>query len=241
MNLNSPFLAYNQDFVLFGGQHLVVIGLMLLLSVGLSIWGRQKANEKARDLVNKVLLVSIAFWAWAYVFILLWLGDFDYKEDLPLVICNLMAVSLPFMMWRPTARVHGIVYFLIFCGTLQAVITPDLLNGFPNFIFIKYWMVHAGLIVYAVYVTVAYRFYPTKRQLWQSFLILQGYVLAMFLVNALLDSNYFYVMHKPRIASALDYLGPWPVYLLVCEALVLGLYFLAFLPVMRHSRVKGDN
>jgi hypothetical integral membrane protein (TIGR02206 family) len=134
-------------------------------------------------------------------------------------------------MWHPKYRFHEVLYFWILAGTLQAIITPHLFNGFPNFIFIKYWIVHAGLVVFAVYVTVVYDFKPTLASLRKAFLALQGYVIFIVIVNLLLGSNYVYVLHKPPTASLLDYLGPWPWYLLVCEILCLVLFFLAYLPV----------
>ena len=50
--------------------------------------------------------------------------------------------------------------------------------------------------------------------------------------QSLLDANYFYLMAKPINPSVLDYFGPWPIYILVAELLVIGFFAIAMLPVI---------
>ena len=104
-------------------------------------------------------------------------------------------------------------------------------NGFPNFTFIKYWIVHGGLVVYAVYVTVVLGLRPGTRGIWKAFVYLQLYAVAVIGLNVLLGSNYVYVLGKPPTASALDYFGSWPWYLLVVEAVALALFAIVYLPL----------
>lgn len=235
---NSALFAYNKDFTLFGNQHLIALTTMLILCIALPYFAKRFFNPKQQLSVARGMAIIICFWVIAYPSILLWLGDFSYKTDLPFDLCNIMGLFLPFLMWRPSYRVHEILYFWIFAGTLQAVLTPHLFNGFPNFIFIKYWLVHAGLIVFAVYITSVFDLKPTLKSIWRSFLYLQVYIAFMMIVNFILGSNYVYVLHKPPTASILDLLGPWPWYVLVCELGGLLIFFLAWLPLGLTQRKK---
>ena len=233
---DSSFLIYNQDFSLFGIQHLSVIGLMIFLCFTLPFFAKGYLNPKQQLGLSRVLALAASIGAGVYVFILIWLGDFDYQRDLPLDICNLMALLLPFFMWNPSRRIHEVLYFWILAGTIQAIITPHLYNGFPNFIFIHYWMVHAGLVVYAVYVTIVFDYQPTLKSLWKAFGYLQIYIVLIVLVNLILGSNYVYVLRKPPTASALDYFGPWPWYILVCEVLGLIMFFVVLYPSLAFQK-----
>ena len=226
----SPFLEFNTDFSSHGRQHLIVIGLTVALSAILPVLGKRYFSPAKKLWTSRILAILISVWAVLYILILLYLGKFNYKTDIPLDICNLMGVLLPFLMWHPNQRVFPYLYFWILTGTTQGVFAPHLFNGFPNFIFIKYWVVHSGLIIYIFYVTFVWAFPIKWKHLWQSFLLLNLYVIVVYAVNKLIGANYVYVVQKPPTASVLDYFGPWPVYILVCEAIFLFLSFLVFLP-----------
>ncbi|HEY9576408.1 MAG TPA: TIGR02206 family membrane protein, partial [Pseudobacillus sp.] len=48
-------------------------------------------------------------------------------------------------------------------------------------------------------------------------------------VNQLTDGNYLYLHHKPETASLLDFLGPYPWYILSLEAVAFTLSLLVWL------------
>jgi hypothetical integral membrane protein (TIGR02206 family) len=235
-----PFFAYNKDFTLLGTQHIGVMLLMVLLCIAVPFTANRYMQERQKLWLSRLMAVTISFWALIYVIIKLWLGDFDQRTDLPFDICNLTALLLPFLMWNPSYRVHEVLYFWILAGTVQGILTPHLVNGFPNFIFIKYWVIHAGLVVYAIYVTNVFDLRPNFRSIGKSFLILQAYVAFVIGINLMLGSNYVYVLGKPPTASALDYLGPWPWYLLVVEGLALVLFFLMWLPLRKRKAIPDQ-
>jgi len=177
---DSPFFVHNEDFVVFGTQHLI-------------------------PTVSRVIAVLVCFWLLLYTVILIGLGEFDVKIHLPVGFCSLIALLLPFLMWNPNYSVHEVFYFWILTGPVQAILTPELFDGFPNFAYLKYWIVHCGLVVYAIYK-------PTLKSIWRAFLMIQVYTLFALIVNYILGANYGYISHKPSTASVLDYLGDWPWY-----------------------------
>ena len=231
MDTTNAFIEYNTLFTTFGNQHLLMLALTVAASVALPLYANRFLSAARRLLVARVMAVVLSLTVVVWVAMRIVLGDFDRTTDLPLDICNLAALSMPFLMWKPTRRVHEILYFLVLVGTLQAALTPHLFNGFPNFTFFKYWIVHGGLIVFVVYVTVSFKLYPDRRSLLKAFGWLNVYAVGVIVANLLLGSNYFYVLRKPPTASLLDVLGPWPWYLLVCEALAFVLFVLVYLPI----------
>lgn len=221
----------NTDFHLLGNQHLSMIFLTILLALGLTRMSKKHLSRELQIRLGRCMTLIMATAVIGWIFLRIALGEFDYKTDLPFDICNMVALLLPLMMWTPAFRVHEIIYFWIFAGTTQAVLTPHLLDGFPHFTFIKYWTVHGGLVVFAVYATVVYELKPTWKSLWRSFLMLQTYIILLLGINLILGSNYAYLMGKPPTASALDYLGDYPWYLLITEGLAVVMFVLALLPV----------
>lgn len=237
----SGFLKDNTDFTLFGQQHLAMMALILAACITLPRTSKRRLGEQRQLLIVRLLYITLAFWVLFWIAIRMWQGYFDPKTDLPFDICNMLALALPLLMWRPSHRIHSIVYFWIMGGTIQAVITPHLYEGFPHFTFFKYWIVHGGLIVAAIYTTIVFDLRPTWRNLLQSFGYLQLYALFVLLCNLLIGSNYMYLLGKPPTASPLDFLGPWPWYLLVVEAVALLVFALVGLPLLLRKPKKETN
>ena len=78
---------------------------------------------------------------------------------------------------------------------------------------------------------VCFALYPTAKGILKTFGWLNVYVVALLPLNYLLDANYFYLIEKPLNPSVLDFFGPWPVYILVAEILVMGFFAIAMIPV----------
>ena len=69
------------------------------------------------------------------------------------------------------------------------------------------------------------------------------YMVFVYLMNLLLDSNFMFLMRKPDTASLMDVLGPWPWYLLSLEAVAFLVFLLLYLPFIikdaRENRTAG--
>ena len=48
---------------------------------------------------------------------------------------------------------------------------------------------------------------------WRAFAMLLGFAAVVGALNAVAGTNYMYLAHKPKNASVLDAMGPWPWYL----------------------------
>lgn len=235
---DAPFFAHNEDFVVFGTQHLIPMIIMVILCIALPIIAKRYWSKKTQLIVSRVIAVLVCFWFLLYTAILIGLGEFDVKIHLPFAFCSLIAVLLPFLMWNPNYRVHEVFYFWILTGPVQAILTPELYDGFPNFAYLKYWIVHCGLVVYTIYATVVFDFKPTLKSIWRAFLMIQVYTVFALIINYILGANYGYISHKPSTASVLDYLGDWPWYVFGGQLVGLVIFFIAYLPIVL-TRKRG--
>src|SRR5690606_7216872 len=98
------------------------------------------------------------------------------------------------------------------------------------FEFIGYWLFHvAALIVPIVFIWgLGYR--PTWRGYAVSFAAVLAWAGIAGVVNALTGTNFGYLAHAPAGPSALDLLGPWPVYILWELVLVASVWALMTWP-----------
>lgn len=226
------FWTDNQDFVVFGQQHAAAILTATAVGGSLITWSKRHATEPQQHLLGKAMSLTILFVVIIWTLIRINLGKFDPTGDLPLALCNLMALLMPILMFTRNYRVYEVFYFWVLAGTIQAIITPDMKTGFPHHTYIKYWTVHLGLVICILYATIVFNMRPTWRSMLHAFGWLQVYILLAFVANALIGSNYGYLNQKPKVASLADYFGDWPWYILVSELLVLPFFIMAYLPFL---------
>lgn len=228
--MNSPFFTDNSDFQMWGTQHFVVLLTTLIFGILLINYALRRLKPEQQYRLGLNLSFFIAFVEVAWMLVRLYLGVFDAAEDLPFVICHFMALILPILMFTLHRGVYEVLYFWILSGTLQAILTPHLINGFPHYTFWMFWIVHCGLVVMILYATIVYKMRPTFKSIGKAFAVLQVYIVLSFLINYLLGANYNYVCQKPPTASLLDYLGSWPWYVIGGDLVVLLLFILVYLP-----------
>lgn len=228
-----PFSAYSTS-------HSVVMLIAVALIASIFV-ANKKLNYQQNLLIGRSLSLFLALTVVVYTIFEIVFGRFTIAEDLPLSTCNLFCILAPWLFWRPNFKFFVVVYFLVMAGTLQAVITPDLYRGFPSYGFFKYWITHVGLVLLVIHYVVCFELYPTAKSMLSAFAWLNIYVLALLPINFLLGANYFYLMAKPINPSVLDYFGPWPIYILVAELLVMGFFAIAMLPVILVKRIATNS
>ena len=228
-------------FVLFGPAHLTTLFLTFALPAFLAWLVRRPGGERwgrpiAWTFAAVLVLNQVALTVWAVV-----APNVQLKDNLPLHLCDVATFTCAAaLVWRHRLS-YELTYFWGLAGTLQAVITPDLGAGFPSLEFLAFEIAHAGLIAAVLFLTLGLRMRPYPRSILRAFLWLQVYAGVTAILNYLLDTNYGYLRHKPALPSLLDYLGPWPVYIVSLEVLALVLFCFAYLPfavadwMRRHS------
>ena len=222
------FLKENNHFTPFTTQHLGVVLFLILCGVALILWAK-KQKEKTQTRIGILLTISITTTVIFGTFLKIYIGDFNYQEDLPLHLCSFLGLTAPLLSLTKKFVYYEVFFFLVMAGTLQSVITPDQYN-YLNFPFFRYWFLHAGLVIFMMYATFVYKMQPTFKSIWKSFLAMQVYMLLMFILNYFLGSNYFYTIRKPDAATLLDLFGDWPQYVFVVELIVIPYFLLIYLP-----------
>ncbi len=232
----EAFYKEQYEFQLFGFQHLTTLLVAIVFGVFI-VWYGKKQSAQNQERIGIVMGTVLCITAIGWILIRAYFGYFDYQTDLPFDLCNSSAILFPFFVWKRRDWTFQILYYWIMAGTLQATLTPHLTHGFPHYTFLKYFIVHCGLVVAIWYVALVLKFRPSVQGIKWAFLATQVYFWGLlYPINLVLHSNYGYLMHKPDVASLLDYFGPHPWYLVVCEGLLLFFFGMWYLPFWKKEK-----
>ena len=219
-------------FELFGTAHNVVMVLNVIVAVGLVRVVRHFDSEKLTRTVcigfGVVLLVNqIANWCYRFV---VDGGTIFLQEHLPLHVCGMSAILSVVVLFTRNRLAYELVYFWGLAGATNAVVTPALDAGWPEFHFIQYYISHCGIVVTAVLMTWGLGMRPTFKSLLRAFFLLNAMAAVMTGFNLLTGANYMYLSEQPVTDSPFLFFE-WPWYILWLEVLALGFFALSYLPV----------
>lgn len=236
-------MGQGRPFVLWGPDHLAVLALTIAGTLALVVSrGRlRRANDvlARRGLAALLLANEVIAWGWAAA---------QGVVRVPLQLCDLALLLTVWALWSLRRGVSVVAYFWGLSGSLQAILTPDLRQGFPDYWWVKFFLTHCGVVLSVVYLAVTARVAPTARSVWRVWGLTNVYAAIAGLINWGFGTNYGYLARKPMQPSLLDYFGPWPWYILVLEAAALASFFLYYAPFAlaqrfrspaRHARAPG--
>ncbi len=227
-------------FQTFSLQHLMALVVFILVTILMVIIGK-RVDGKMKMWIG----YSIASSSFALLIIdsgmRLMTHTFEVLKDLPLFLCDLVALILPIIILRMDRKWLGILYFWVLGGTMQALITPELDRGFPTFEFFRYFIQHGGIVTAVIYCTIVFRIHINWRDLWNAVLYLQVYLVGIHIVNMILQSNYSYTMAKPGSDTILNFLGDWPWYILSAELLMILVFILLLTPFLLGARNRDSE
>jgi hypothetical integral membrane protein (TIGR02206 family) len=215
-------------FIVFGPQHLLVLGLFGLGCVaavlaGARLHARPRTEARAGRVAGVVVLVVCGPFE-----VLDWLHAVGHwRTALPVQICDFGWLVAGVALATRSRGWSALLYYWGLTLCVQGVLTPDLDHVFPQVQFFGYWVRHLAPPWAAVYLVRA-RHGPSWRD-YRTAVAVAVTGLAMVL-NRILGSNYDYLNAKPATHSALDLLGPWPWYVLSEVVLVAAFWALITWP-----------
>jgi hypothetical integral membrane protein (TIGR02206 family) len=218
------------EFVLFGTSHVVVLLTLVVLNVLMIIWQRNVKNEAVKmgfryALAALLILQEIALNLWR-----LSTGTWTAAKSLPLHLCGIALFVSAVALVTGNYRLFEIQYFWGLAGAIQPLLTPDSTYGFPHFRFFQVFVSHGALVTACIYMTLVVGYRPTLKSLWKAFLVTNAYMLIIAPFNLLVGGNYLFICHPPETPSLIDYLGPWPWYILSMEVVGVLFFFVFYAP-----------
>lgn len=154
----------------------------------------------------------------------------ELRNSLPLELCSISLLLTIVLLWTGNRLVYQFVFYAGIGGAIQATITPVLDMNYPHFRYFHFFYTHAGIILTALYFTWVKGYRPTFKGILTTMLALNIMLPFVFWINSLVDGNYMFLQKKPSGGSLLDFLGPYPYYILSLEFVAFIIFiFLWFL------------
>jgi hypothetical integral membrane protein (TIGR02206 family) len=235
MNDAYPFQPY-------GVPHLVVIFLTVALPFVLAaIVRRTKSPSVERTIVALLTAVLVLNYV-AYLIFVRSRDVVNWQQMLPLQLCDWGIVVVIVAMWTGSQRWFEVAYFWGIGGTLQAVLTPNLRFGFPDWRFISFFTSHSGIIIGVVFLMLIRRYRPYPMSIVRTFLWSELYFIVTLIADELTGFNYGFLLHKPEAFSILSFLSnSRPVYLLEMHGVALLFFLVLYAPFAVVDLMRGDR
>ncbi len=193
---------------------------------------RATAGRRVRHGLAAVLGLAVL----GYVVMLARAGWLSWRALLPLHLCDMLILIAIVALLTRAVPAFELLWFWGGSGALLALLTPVVTRGFPDPEFWIFFGFHAGVVASAWVLAAGSGMRPRPRAAWRAFLITNAYAGCVALVNLLLGTNYMFLRQKPATPTLLDWLGPWPWYIVAGEGLALAA-FLALEP-MAHAAAR---
>jgi hypothetical integral membrane protein (TIGR02206 family) len=208
----------------WSGEHLVAIVATAILAAflvgGARRWGDAWAVPIGRALAI-VILGGFVCEQLTYAV----RGQWTARVNLPLQLTDVVTLASVAALWRPgSPLLVELVYFWALSASLQAVLTPDLGQAFPDPLFFTYFATHSGAIAAACLLVFGARRAPRPDAVWRVYAVTAAVTAGAAIGTLLTGGNYMFLRRKPAHGSLLDVMGPWPIYVVVGAALGLVIF-----------------
>lgn len=221
------------NFQLFGTVHLAILGAVVVLA-GVFALIQRRLTPGTRwlrlGLGSLLLLDSLVYYGY-----LAYRGQLTFPDHLPLELCDASLFLTIFALFTLNRAVYDLAYYWALAGATMALLTPNLWEPFPSFGTIQFFVDHGLIVASVLFLAWSRLMRPRAWSVMRAMLVLN--ILAVFIgaFDYFYKTDYMYLRAKPRNASLLDLLGPWPWYIAATEFVALLLFVLLYLPFRRRS------
>ena len=232
MNSSPPFHPY-------GVAHLLVIFLTIVLPFALGALVRWTKSSVIERIIIGALSLTLVINYFVYLSLVRQFGAVSWEQLLPLQLCDWAMVVIIIAMWTRRPRWFEVAYFWGIGGTVQAVLTPNLAFGFPDFRFFSFFVSHCGIIVGIIFLMSVHHLRPHPFSIVRVFVWTEFYFIITLTADKFTGFNYGFLLHKPEAKTLLNILSDYrPLYLFEMHLLALAFFVALYLPFAIYDLVR---
>ena len=235
-------MSETPQFQPYGLPHLTVIFLTIVLPFALAAAVRRTKSQRLEKLIVTILSAILILNHFAYLVLIRSRGVVDWRQMLPMQMCDWGMVVVIVAMLTGNHRWFEVAYFWGIGGTLQAVLTPNLRFGFPDWRFISFFTSHSAIIIGVIFLMLTRRYRPYPMSIVRVWLWSEFYFVVTFVADKLTDVNYGFLLHKPEAFSILSFLSDSrPLYLLELHGVALLFFLGLYAPFAIYDVGRGKS
>ena len=229
-----------ERFETYGPSHLTVLAIFAVGVVLVVLAGRRVRGTDAEQPLRRTFAVAIVAIALPLQILQFTPDEWDLQTSLPFQLCDLGWVFAVHALWTRNRLSATITYLWGITLTTQGIFTPDLESEFPELRFLMFWGMHLLVVWAAFLVAPGLRILPTWHTYRQTLAITLAWAVSAYVFNVIADTNYGYLNRLPKSSSLLDYLGPWPLFVVLEIAIVAVVWALLTWPWVREQHLATE-
>lgn len=229
-----------QPLQLLSTSHQAALAVLAAACLVLFIVRRRLREEKVNGIFRRnfalfILLLALSYQIWSVA-----VREWSVVYSLPLQLCDISVILSAVMLFNKNNSIFEVTYIWGMGGALQALLTPDLWYAFPHFIFFQFFLAHGSIILACLFMIFVDGLSPRPGSLKRVVLATNAYALVIAVFNWYTGSNYLFLCRKPDLPSLLDFLGPWPWYILSLELVLVFMFCMCNLPFLLYRLLRKE-
>src|ERR687891_173655 len=149
-------------------EHIAAVAATVALGALAVLAARLWPERRAAALCRGLALVILVAYATDHT-VAIARGDWSARRYLPLHLTDAVTIVSAVALLTARALPVEVTYFWALTASLQAVLTPDLGEGFPDPYFWTYFVTHSGAVVAACVLVFGRGLRPRPGAVWRAF------------------------------------------------------------------------
>jgi hypothetical integral membrane protein (TIGR02206 family) len=215
-------------------EHVLPV-VIIAAGIALVLWAARRRPGPWVDLGAKVIAVAVVLAEVGWWVINIANGTWTVQWSLPLHLCEAGCFLVAVALWWRFRFAFEMSYFWGLGGTAPGLFSPSIPGHFPDPVYFQYYAQHGLLVLGAFYLVIALRMRPASHAVMRVSIATAAYAVAVGVVDYFTDGNYLFLRDLPPTRTLLDYMGPWPWYIVTLAIAAIVVFNLLYLPFARSA------